>query len=138
MTIMRRPPTPPLSKQARHNEWNKFIASFGFAFRGLLHTLRTQRNMRVHLKVACCALLAGVLLHISAGEFALIFVAIGIVFVTEMFNTAIELTVDIATQEYHELARIAKDVAAGAVLVSAMLAVVIGLFVFVPHLLHFL
>jgi diacylglycerol kinase len=90
--------------------------------------------MRVHLLIALLAIVAGILLHISAVGFALIFVAILLVFTAEMFNTVFELCVDLASPEYHPLAKIAKDVAAGAVLLSAMLAVVIGLFVFVPHL----
>jgi diacylglycerol kinase len=73
-------------------------------------------------------------LRISPVEFAMVFVAITLVFIAEMFNTVAEACVDLATSEYHPLARIAKDVAAGAVLLNAMLSVVIGLLVFVPHL----
>jgi diacylglycerol kinase len=79
-------------------------------------------------------MLLGVVLHISAVEFAMVFVAITGVFIAEMFNTVFELCIDLASPDYHPLAKIAKDVAAGAVLLSAMLSVVIGLFVFVPHL----
>jgi diacylglycerol kinase len=114
--------------------WAKFIRGFHFAFSGLWYAIRTQRNMRVHLLIAFLAIIAGILLHISAVEFAMVFVAITGVFIAEMFNTVFELTVDLASPEYHPLAKIAKDVAAGTVLLSAMLAVVIGLFVFVPHL----
>jgi diacylglycerol kinase len=116
------------------SEWAKFIKGFHYASRGLWYAIRTQRNMRVHLLIAVLAIIAGILLHISAVEFAMIFVAILIVFTAEMFNTVFELCVDLASPAYHPLAKIAKDVAAGAVLLSAMLAVVIGLFVFVPHL----
>jgi diacylglycerol kinase len=80
------------------------------------------------------AIMAGVFLDISAVEFALTLVAISNVFITEMFNTALEACVDLASPQLHPLAKIAKDVAAGAVLVSAMLAVVIGLCIFGPHL----
>ena len=111
-----------------------FLQSFVFAFAGIQHTLRTQRNMRVHLTIAVLAIGAGIWLHISPVEFALIFVAITNVVIGEMFNTVAEACVDLATREYHPLAKIAKDVAAGAVLLSAMLSVVIGLFVFGPHL----
>jgi diacylglycerol kinase len=76
----------------------------------------------------------GIVLRISAVEFAIIFVAITGVFIAEMFNTVIEVCVDLASPEYHPLAKIAKDVAAGTVLLNAMLSIVIGLFVFVPHL----
>jgi diacylglycerol kinase len=131
---MGQPRLPREGQEVEKSEWAKFIAGFGFAFRGLWYTLRTQRNARVHVVIACLAIAMGIVLHISAVEFAMIFVAISSVFIAEMFNTVIELCVDLASPEYNQLAEIAKDVAAGAVLLSAMLAVVIGLFVFVPHL----
>jgi len=126
---------PPKLPQPSNSEWAKFIASFGYAFSGLWYALRTQRNVRVHVLIALLAIALGIVLHISAVEFALIFVAITAVFIAEMFNTVFELCVDLASPEYHPLAKIAKDVAAGAVLLNAMLAVVIALFVFGPHLL---
>ncbi|HEY6409468.1 MAG TPA: diacylglycerol kinase family protein [Ktedonobacteraceae bacterium] len=125
---------PRLPRERQGSEWAKFIAGFGYAFSGLWYTLRTQRNARVHVGVACLAIAMGVVLHISAVEFAIIFVTISSVFAAEMFNTVIELCVDLASPEYHPLAKTAKDVAAGAVLLSAILAVVIGLFVLGPHL----
>ncbi len=121
-------------QQSLKSEWAKFIAGFSHAFRGLWYALRTQRNARVHVSIAILAILLGIVLRISAVEFAMVFVAITGVFIAEMFNTAFELCIDLASPEYHPLAKIAKDVAAGAVLLSAMLSVVIGLFVFVPHL----
>ena len=96
--------------------------------------MRTQRNIRVHLLLACLAVALGIALRISSVEFALVFIAIMLVFGMEMVNTVVEVCVDLITDEYHPLARAAKDVAAGAVLLNAMLAVIIALFVFVPHL----
>jgi diacylglycerol kinase len=130
-------PGPPYQHSLK-SEWSKFIIGFGHAFRGLWYALRTQRNARVHVTIAILAILLGIVLRISALEFAMVFVAITGVFITEMFNTVFELCVDLASPEYHPLAKIAKDVAAGAVLLSAMLSVVIGLFVFGPHLLGLL
>ena len=124
----------PPDQQPYLSEWAKFIAGFEHAFRGLWYALRTQRNARVHVTIAILAILMGVVLHISAVEFAMIFVAITGVFIAEMFNTVFELCIDLASPDYHPLAKIAKDVAAGAVLLSATLSVVIGLFVFGPHL----
>jgi diacylglycerol kinase len=124
----------PPHQQSLQSEWAKFIAGFGHAFKGLWYSLRTQRNTRIHVSIAILAILLGIVLHISAIEFAMVFVAIAGVFVAEMFNTVIELCIDLASPDYHPLAKIAKDVAAGAVLLSAMLSVVIGLFVFGPHL----
>lgn len=120
-------------EELQRSEFIKFILGFKYAFRGLWYALRTQRNVRVHLAIALLVTIAGVLLHISAVEFAMLYVAIAGVFIAEMLNTVIEICVDLAKPEYHPLARIAKDVAAGAVLLSAILAVVIGLFVLGPH-----
>lgn len=125
---------PTLPQQSPKGGWAKFIAGFGYAFTGLWYAIRTQVNVGVHISIALLAIVLGIVLRISAVEFALVFVAITGVFIAEMFNTVIELCVDLASPEYHPLAKIAKDVAAGAVLLSAILAVVIGLFVFVPHL----
>jgi len=111
-----------------------FLRSFVHAWAGVTHALRTQRNAQVHLVAAAGALTLGVVLRISALEFALIFLAIMAVLVAELFNTVVEAVVDLVTREYHPLARVAKDVAAGAVLLCAMFAVVIGLLVFGPHL----
>ncbi len=114
--------------------WRKFIASFVYAFRGLWYALRTQRNAKVHVIIAILAIVMGIALHISTVEFAIVFVAITGVFMAELFNTVFELCVDLASPEYHPLATVAKDMAAGGVLLSAMLSIVIGLLVFGPHL----
>ena len=126
---MNTPPTLP-----GKNGLAKFIAGFGFAFSGLWHAIRTQVNMKVHIALAILALALGIALHTSAVEFALVFVAIAGVMMAEMFNTVIELCIDLASPSYHPLAKIAKDVAAGAVLLSAIMAIIIALFVFGPHL----
>jgi diacylglycerol kinase len=133
---MSHPPVPQGSKLPSRgkSEWAKFIRGFGYAFSGLWYTLRTQRNMRVHVSIALLAVLVGLLLRISPVEFAIIFLAIICVFTAEMFNTVLEICVDLASPEYNPLAKIAKDVAAGAVLMSAILSVIIGLFIFLPHI----
>jgi diacylglycerol kinase len=111
-----------------------FLRSFVFAWNGLRHAVLTQRNARVHALLAAGAVALGIWLRISPVEFAIIFVAITGVFISEMFNTVAEACVDLITDQYHPLAQVAKDVAAGAVLLNALLAVVVGLFVYVPHL----
>ncbi len=126
-------PTPSLPQQQEKSELAKFIAGFGYAFSGLWYALHTQRNARVHVAVALLVIGAGLLLHISPLEFAMLFIAITGVFIAEMFNTVIEVCVDLVTPDYHPLAKIAKDVAAGAVLLSAMLSIVIGLLILGPH-----
>jgi diacylglycerol kinase len=131
-------PAPKQLPPQQKSEWDKFIAGFGYAFQGLWYALHTQRNMRVHLAVALIIIIASIILRISAVEFAMIFVAITGVFIAEMFNTVMELCIDLASPEYHPLAKIAKDVAAGAVLLNAFLSIVIGLFVLGPHLWTFI
>ncbi len=125
---------PTLPPEPQKSSLAKFIAGFGFAFSGLWYALRTQRNARVHVVIATLAVVLGLFLRISAIEYAMIFVAITGVFIAEMFNTVFELCVDLASPTYHPLAKSAKDVAAGAVLLSAMLSIVIGVCVFGPHL----
>lgn len=127
-------PTPPGRRPPPTTEWGKFIAGFAYAFQGLGYALRTQRNIRVHVTIAALAIILSIVLHISAVKFAMIFIAITSVFTAEMFNTVIELSIDLSTPQYHPLAKIAKDVAAGTVLLSAFLAIIIGLFIFGPHL----
>lgn len=130
------PARDPASPQIRQPTPSRasFLRSFVYAWRGIAYAVRTQRNMRVHLALGVLAVALGIALRLSAVEFALIFLAITGVLVTEMLNTVTESVVDLVTDQYHPLARVAKDVAAGVVLVNAMLAVVIALFVFGPHL----
>jgi len=104
--------------------------SFDYAIRGIVHALRTQRNMRLHFLVSACVFVAALALRISGLELIAIVFAVGLVLVAELINTAVETTVDLATASYDPLAAIAKDVAAGAVLVSAITAVAVGYVVF--------
>ena len=113
----------------------KLADSFRYAFAGFWHTLKTQRNARIHLAIAVVVVAVGTLLDLNPVEWAVIGLTIGFVFVAEMFNTAFEAVIDIVTGEYHPLAKRAKDVAAGAVLVAAMTAVAVGLLVLGPRLL---
>jgi diacylglycerol kinase len=111
-----------------------FQRSFVFAWNGLRHAIVTQRNARIHALLGATAIALGIWLRISPVEFAIVFVAITGVFISEMFNTVAEACVDLITDQYHPLAQVAKDVAAGAVLLNAVLSVVIGLFIYLPHL----
>jgi diacylglycerol kinase len=94
------------------------------------HVLRTQRNARIHLSLALVVIVLGLWLGLSRIEWAII----GLVLAAESFNTVAEAAVDLATAEYHPLAKIAKDVAAGAVLLMAITAVVVGLLILGPPL----
>jgi diacylglycerol kinase (ATP) len=113
-----------------------FLRSFQFAGLGVWHAVRTQRNMRVHLAAAAAAIAAGVVLRIGAVQWACVTLAIGMVLAAEILNTVIEAMVDLQTQQHHPLAKIAKDGAAGAVLVTSIAAVGVAVAVFMPLLLR--
>ena len=104
--------------------------SFNFAFEGIIHVLRTQRNMRVHFAVAVIVLVAGLWIGVSKLELIALLLAIAFVFITEMINSALEQAIDVATTSFDPLAKLAKDVAAGAVLIATVNAVAIGYLVF--------
>jgi diacylglycerol kinase len=112
-----------------------FWRSFSFAGQGVWHVVRTQRNMRVHLAAALAAIVAGVLLRITAADWAAVVAVIGLVLTAETLNTVVEALVDLCTDEYHPLAKAAKDMAAGAVLISSAAAVGVAIAVFLPRLL---
>lgn len=112
-----------------------FVRSFAFAGQGVWHVVRTQRNMRVHLLAAAAAVAAGLVLRISAVDWACVLAAIGLVLTAEALNTVVEALVDLCTDEFHPLAKIAKDAAAGAVLIASAAAAGVGIAVFLPRLL---
>lgn len=111
------------------------LRSFGHAFRGLGILVRTEHNARIHAVAAILVVAAGALARISAVEWALVALAVVCVWATEAVNTSIEFLVDLVSPEIHPLAAKAKDVAAGAVLVAAMGALIVGVLVFGPHVL---
>jgi diacylglycerol kinase len=110
-----------------------FLRSFHYAFQGIGYALRTQRNARVHLAISGLVIVAGVYFRLSAVEWAILALTIGTVFSAEMLNTVAELAVDLLTQNYHPMAKIAKDVGAGAVLVAAIGAIGVGVAIFGPR-----
>jgi len=110
----------------------KRLLSFGYAFRGICVVFGTEANMKIHIVIALLVLLCGVVFSISITEWMFCLVCIGLVFGAEMFNTAIENVVDLASPEQHPLAGKAKDIAAGAVLICAIISVIVGLLIFVP------
>jgi len=110
------------------------IAAFGHAFRGWLHVLKTQHNAWIHLVFASVVILAGLWLQLKPFDWAIIVLTIAMVFTAEFINTAIEAVVDLASPVHHPLAKVGKDVGAGAVLVSALAGIVIGLLILGPPL----
>ncbi|WP_103109119.1 diacylglycerol kinase family protein [Brevibacillus reuszeri] len=116
-------------------EWRRLVRSFSYALRGIVYTVKTQRNMQIHVAAATLVLAAAWWLQIPRSDVLLVFFSIGLVFSLELMNTAVEAAVDLASPEWHAKAKIAKDASAGAVLVAAILSVGIGIMVFGPPLL---
>ena len=110
------------------------IKSFQHAFCGILTSFVIGRNIKVHYIAALAAILGGLYFGISKVEFLIILLVSTQVICLEMVNTAIEKTVDLVTVEYHLYAKIAKDIAAGAVLVAAIFATIIGGLIFLPYI----
>ncbi len=113
----------------------KFIRGFGYAFNGIWHAAATQLNFKVHLVAAVVAICGGWALHISSYEWLWIILCIGLVLAAELFNTAIEFLTDLVSPEYNKKAGFVKDMSAGAVLIIAICALIIGLIIFTPKLL---
>jgi diacylglycerol kinase (ATP) len=110
------------------------VVSFGHAFRGWHYVLRTQANAWIHSVVATVVFLLGLWLQLPARDWAVILLTTAVVFAAEFMNTAIEAVVDLASPEFHPLAKIGKDVGAASVLVAALAAVLIGLLILGPPL----
>jgi diacylglycerol kinase (ATP) len=106
------------------------IESFNYAIEGIIHVLRTQRNMRIHFAIAIGVLIAALAFDVSRLELIALLLAIAFVLIAEMVNTAIEAAVDVASTSFDPMAKLAKDIGAGAVLIAAVNAIAIGYLVF--------
>ena len=122
---MKREKKPPLRK------------TFGYAFEGILTGIRKERNMRIHTAAMILVVFFGTVLGLSATVWCICLVLFGLVMALELVNTAVEAVVDLVTEERKPLAKIAKDTAAGAVLIAAIMAAVIGCIIFLPKILEF-
>jgi diacylglycerol kinase (ATP) len=106
------------------------LESFNYAFEGIIHVLRTQRNMRIHFAIAAAVLVAALAFGVDRVELIALLLAISFVLIAEMINSALEAGIDFATTSFDPLAKLAKDIAAGAVLIATVNAVAIGYLVF--------
>ena len=116
----------------------KFVKSCGYAFQGIAEAFRVGRNFKVQLCFAVLAVILGIAFRIDPVEWAVIAVCIGVVLGGECLNTAVEAIVDLVSPDYHELAKRAKDCAAGGVLLCAFASVAVAAFVFLPRISAFL
>ena len=110
------------------------IRSFGYAFRGWWHVIKTQQNAWIHSIITIAVVIAGIWLRVPARDWAVLLLTIAMVWAAEFFNTAIEAVVDLASPAHHPLAEVGKDVGAAAVLIAALAAIGVGLLILGPPL----
>lgn len=115
---------------------NHRILSFKYAFEGIVSALKEEPNLKIHFFIAVLVLLASFLLKISRQDWINIIILIGLVFAVELTNTATEAVVDAFTDREHPGAKLAKDISAGAVLVVAITAAIVGFIIFLPYLMR--
>ncbi len=113
---------------------NRLYKSFQYALEGIWTGIRQERNMRIHCGAVILVVFAGIFLKLSLTEWCLCFILFGLILALELMNTALESVVDLVTEEYRPLAKKAKDTAAGAVLVAAVMAAVVGCMLFLPKI----
>ena len=121
---MTAPKKPPITK------------SFGYAFEGIFTCIRKERNMKIHCTAMVLVIAAGIILKLSVTEWCICLVLFGMILALELVNTAIEAVVDLVTEEYRPLAKLAKDTAAGAVLIASIMAAGAGILIFLPKVLR--
>jgi diacylglycerol kinase (ATP) len=127
--------TAPTDRETRRaRRMPRTLQSLNWAFEGVIHVLRSERNMRIHFTVATVVLILAFSYGVTKVELMALLVAISFVLIAEMVNTAIEATIDLATTSFDPLAKVAKDIAAGAVLIATVNAVVVGYLVFADRL----
>jgi diacylglycerol kinase len=114
---------------------SKFINSFKFAFEGISYSVKNNQNIKIHIIIAIIVLAVGFLVGLTRYEIFGVAVLIVLVISAEMINSSIEEVVDLLVNEHREEAKIAKDVSAGMVLLIALFALVVGIFIFLPHVL---
>ena len=115
----------------------KIINSFKYAIEGFVSSFKTERNMKFHIFIMVLVILAGIIFKISKAEWIVCIFCIAMVISAELFNTSIETVVDLVMPYKNEKAKIAKDVAAAAVLVLAIASAIIGLMIFIPKIINF-
>jgi undecaprenol kinase len=115
-------------------DFKKLKLSFKYAFNGLFSALYLEQNMRIHYFAMIMVIMFGIIYKINNLEWIIVLICFGLVMSAEMMNTAIEKTIDINCKEYNNDARIAKDIAAGGVLVMAIITAIIGLIIFIPKI----
>ena len=121
-------------ERKRQKGIKKFLLSFSYPIKGLKYAYRNEQNLAVDVGVSLLVLIAGFIFQLEHYEWIIIVLTIAVVIAGELINTAIEAVVDLVTEEYHPLAKVAKDTSAAAVFVLAIMAAVVGIIIFLPKL----
>ena len=119
----------------KESYWKKRVKAFGYAFQGINTLFRKEAHAKIHLLAAILVVAAGFVFNLERWEWCAILICIGVVFMAEAINTAVERVCDRVSPEKHPLIKDAKDIAAGAVLLFVFAAIAVGLIVFIPHFL---
>lgn len=120
-------------------EYNKNLSSsFGFAIEGIIHAIKTNRNLRVHFIIAILVIIASIYFHVNPFEMGILGVMILLIISLEMINTAIEEMVNLISSEHRQEAKLAKDVSAGMVLITVIGSIIVGILIFGPYILKLL
>lgn len=115
---------------------SSLFQNFSFAISGIVSTIKSETNFRIHMVAALLAVVMGIIIEITTYEWLWIALSIAIVMLTELINTSIESLANMVSPEYHPLIKKTKDAAAGAVLIAALFALICGLTIFIPHLIE--
>lgn len=110
------------------------MKKLGFAIHGIFAAVKSEGSMQIHLIASSLVIAAAIFFHLTAGEWCIILLCIGLVWAAELLNTAIEHTIDLCSPEWNERAGKAKDIAAGGVLIVSIIAVIIGCIIFIPKI----
>ena len=116
--------------------FGRFVKSFSYSLDGLIYAYKYEQSMLIHVIVTIAVVIVNILFKVTAVEWLITFIAIGMVLSSELINTAIEAVVDLVTLEIHPLAKIAKDCGSAATFVLAMMAAVIGAIVYFPYIMN--
>jgi undecaprenol kinase len=121
-------------KDPKISEWKRFYKSFMYAWSGIIQTFKTERNFQIHVCISIAMIIVGFLLPFTDFEWIVVLFLIGGMLALELMNTALEHVVDLVTEDVKPLAKAAKDAAAGAVFVYALLSVIIGVIILIEHI----
>ena len=123
-----------LRNKSKHKGINRIIYSSKFSIEGLIYAYKTEKSLILHAVLSSIAIILGFVLSISINQWIVLLIALGVILMIELLNTAIEAVVDMVTLEYNELAKIAKDCGSASAFVASIIGVIIALVIFIPKI----